>query len=124
MEISVLRLGELGTNCYIFRQEDSPKCGVVDPGDHGEQLAKWLKDKGLEPEAVLLTHRHFDHIMGIPGLRAAWPELPIYCHPADLGTGDTVTMFGQSYPTVRSFGNVTPWKEGDRITVALSLIHI
>ena len=27
-------------------------------------------------------------------------------------------MFGQSYPTVRSFGNVTPWKEGDRITVA------
>ena len=118
MEISVLRLGELGTNCYIFRQEDSPKCGIVDPGDHGEQLAKWLKDKGLEPEAVLLTHRHFDHIMGIPGLRAAWPELPIYCHPADLGTGDTVTMFGQSYPTVRSFGNVTPWKEGDRITVA------
>ena len=118
MEISVLRLGELGPNCYIFRQEDSPKCGVVDPGDHGEQLAKWLKDKGLEPEAVLLTHRHFDHIMGIPGLRAAWHELPIYCHPADLGTGDTVTMFGQSYPTVRSFGNVTPWKEGDRITVA------
>ena len=39
MEISVLRLGELGTNCYIFRQEDSPKCGIVDPGDHGEQTS-------------------------------------------------------------------------------------
>ena len=118
MEIRVLRLGELGTNCYVFRQEGSPKCGVLDPGGHGEQLANWLKDKGLEPEAVLLTHRHFDHIMGIPGLRAAWPGLPIYCHPADLGTGDTVTMFGQSYPTVRSFGNVTPYQEGDKLTVA------
>ena len=118
MEINVLPLGQLGTNCYIFHQKGSFKCGIVDPGDQGEQLAQWLKNRGLEPEAILLTHGHFDHILGIPGLRTAWPELPIYCHPADFGAGETTNLFGQRFPTVSSFGNITPYREGDRVTVA------
>lgn len=117
MEISVLRLGQIGANCYIFRQEGGAKCGVVDPGDQGEQVARWLKDQGLEPEAVLLTHGHFDHILGIPGLRGECPDLPVYCHPADLGEGGTTGIFGQRFPTVRSFGNITPYKERDVVNV-------
>ena len=118
MEISVLRLGQIGTNCYIFRREGGYKCGVVDPGDQGEQVARWLVDKGLEAEAVLLTHGHFDHILGIPGLREEWPDLPVYCHSADLGQGDATAAFGQTFPTVRSFGDITPYQEGDAIDVA------
>ena len=118
MEISVLHLGEIGTNCYIFREKDNVKCGIVDPGDLGEMVAAWLKGRKLEPEAVLLTHGHFDHILGIPGLRKEWPSLPVYCHPADLGEGDTAHIFGQSFPTVRSFGNIIPYREGDVVSVA------
>ena len=51
MEIGVLRLGQIGTNCYIFRREGGYRCGIVDPGDQGEQVARWLVDKGLEAEA-------------------------------------------------------------------------
>ena len=118
MEISVLQLGQIGTNCYIFREAGSKKCGIVDPGDQGEQVAEWLKRQQLEPEAVLLTHGHFDHILGIPGLRAEWRSLPIYCHPADIGEGESTRVFGQSFPTVASFGNVTPYKEGDVVKAA------
>lgn len=117
MEISVLRLGQIGTNCYIFRQDGGCRCGIVDPGDQGEQVARWLVDKGLEGSAVLLTHGHFDHILGIPGLREEWPDLPVYCHPADLGEGDTTSLFGQRFPTVRSFGNITTYQEGDVVEV-------
>ena len=117
MEISVLCLGQIGTNCYIFRREGGYKCGVVDPGDQGEQVARWLVDKGLEAEAVLLTHGHFDHILGIPGLREEWPDLPVYCHPADWGEGDAASLFGQRFPTVRSFGDITPYREGDTVEV-------
>ena len=111
MEISVLRLGQIGTNCYIFRQDGGYKCGVVDPGDQGGQVARWMVEKGLEAEAVL-------HILGIPGLREEWPDLPVYCHPADIGEGDTARIFGDSFPTVRSFGDVTPYREGDVVDVA------
>ena len=118
MEISVLRLGSIGTNCYIFRREGGTKCGVVDPGDQGEQVARWLVDKGLEAEAVLLTHGHFDHILGIPGLRGEWPDLPVYCHPADIGEGDTAQIFGDTFPTPRAFGDITPYREGDLVKIA------
>ena len=118
MEISVLRLGQIGTNCYIFRKEGGYQCGVVDPGDQGEQVARWLVEKGLEAEAVLLTHGHFDHILGIPGLREEWPDLPVYCHPADIGEGETTGLFGENFPTVRSFGDITLYKEGDVVNVA------
>ena len=118
MEISVLQLGPISTNCYIFRELGKPHCGVIDPGGQGRQLAAWLKERGLQPEAVLLTHGHFDHIMGIPALRDEWLELPVYCHPADFGEGDTVDMFGKHYPTVRSFGHITPYQEGDVVEVA------
>ena len=117
MEISVLRLGQIGTNCYIFHRDGGYKCGVVDPGDQGEQVAQWLVQKGLEAEAVLLTHGHFDHILGIPGLREEWPGLPVYCHPADFGEGETTGMFGERFPTVRSFGDITPYREGDVVDV-------
>ena len=118
MEIHVLRLGQIGTNCYIFWKEGSNKCGIVDPGDQGGQVAAWLMGRELEPEAVLLTHGHFDHILGIPGLRKVWPSLPVYCHPADMGEGETTGIFGERFPTVRSFGEITPYQEGDVIRVA------
>lgn len=118
MKVYVLHLGQIGTNCYIFHQDNNKKCGIVDPGDNGEQVVAWLMGRGLEPEAILLTHGHFDHILGIPGLRKQWPSLPVYCHPADIGKGDFIHMFGQSCPTVRSFGNITPYREGDAVNVA------
>ena len=118
MEVSVLRLGPIQTNCYIFRREGGHRCGIVDPGDQGEQVARWMVEKGLEAEAVLLTHGHFDHILGIPGLREEWPDLPVYCHPADMGDGETTGIFGERFPTVRSFGDITAYREGDVVTVA------
>ncbi len=118
MEIRVMRLGQVRTNCYIFRADDVQKCAVVDPGDSGERIAALLREQGLEPEAVLLTHGHFDHILGIPGLRSAWPDLPVWCHPADLGEGDATRIFGETFPTVRSFGNISTYDEGDTVHAA------
>ena len=73
MKIKVMPLGMIGTNCYIFWEEGDSHCGIVDPGDNGEQVAAYLQGQGLEPQAILLTHSHFDHILGIPGLRERWP---------------------------------------------------
>lgn len=63
-------VGAVGTNCYIVRKEGSDKCVVIDPGDSGRELAKYIKEEGLSVEDVLLTHGHFDHIMGVSGLVA------------------------------------------------------
>lgn len=63
-------VGGVGTNCYIVRKEESDRCVVIDPGDDGKQLAGVIKNSGLVLADILLTHGHFDHILGVSDLMA------------------------------------------------------
>lgn len=58
---------------------------IVDPGyfyqAEIDRLVRYLDTSGLIPVAVLQTHAHIDHIIGIPVVRKLWPELPVYMHP-------------------------------------------
>ena len=37
---------------------------IIDPGASANQLAEKVKEQGLKPVAILLTHGHFDHATG------------------------------------------------------------
>lgn len=114
MQIKVLRLGQVVTNCYLMADEAARQCVVIDPADHGEQIALAIQQEGWTPSEIWLTHSHFDHILGIPGLRQVWPELTVFCHPLDMEDHEpTTSMFGIEVPTVWSFGNLEPYEEGD-----------
>lgn len=118
MIIKALQVGQIGTNCYLLADEAAKVCAVVDPGDSGERIAQIIKGEGWTPVAVLLTHSHFDHILGIPGLRESWPALPVYCHPDDMATEQVEErIFGMTVPTVRAFGGLTAYHEGDTVEV-------
>ncbi len=65
MKIDVIEVGAFQVNCYIVKpDETSSKVLVVDPGDQGRKIVKFIKQKGYTPEAIILTHAHLDHIKG------------------------------------------------------------
>ena len=119
MEITVFQLGSLGTNCYIVREEKG--CAIIDPGDAGDALANWLDNAGLIPEAVLLTHGHYDHVGGVEALRSRYAGLPVYVHEADThltpdlsrglqwthhyNEGDTLTVGGVDFRVLHTPGH-------------------
>jgi hydroxyacylglutathione hydrolase len=71
-------LGPLQTNCYVV-WNDKNQCLVIDPGEEGEKIISFLKDKQLKPLAILLTHAHFDHIGAVDVLREKY-SIPLYVH--------------------------------------------
>ena len=56
-------LGMVETNCYFVYDEDTKEAVVVDPAKNG--IYGTLTANGIKPVAILLTHGHFDHIMGV-----------------------------------------------------------
>lgn len=69
IKISKITLGCYMTNCYFLYREGSKETIVVDPADKGERIYEGLTERGLEVKAILLTHGHFDHILGVKGLK-------------------------------------------------------
>ena len=97
MEITVLTLGGYMTNCYILRQEASSKCLIIDPGYEAGRILSVLQQKQLEPEAILLTHGHFDHVGAVQEL-AAETDCDVYIAEADLSLTPMITK-GKLYYT-------------------------
>ncbi|MCU5775028.1 ComEC family protein [Erwiniaceae bacterium BAC15a-03b] len=47
-------------------------------GDAGERIiAPWLRWQGIEPQQVIISHAHLDHIGGLASLQRAWPQLTV-----------------------------------------------
>lgn len=78
MEWYQIPLGPLQTNCYIITNE-SKQCLIIDPGSEGEKLKSFITNKGLNPQAIILTHAHFDHIGAVDDIRKEY-NISVYIH--------------------------------------------
>ncbi|MEO0512960.1 MAG: MBL fold metallo-hydrolase [Planctomycetota bacterium] len=86
--------GPYATNCYLLDAPDTAgrsRAWVVDAGFEPEAMlsliAAWQAEAGPdaagsppEPDALILTHAHIDHIAGVAAVKAAFPEVPIAIH--------------------------------------------
>jgi len=82
-KVHTLVVGRLQTNCYIL-QSDSAAL-VVDPGDEPERILRFLTDVSVEPNGIIATHTHFDHVLGVDSIRAKL-TIPFLIHHDDLST--------------------------------------
>ena len=55
-------VGPVQENCFIARPDGSNRAVIFDPGDEAERILAPVRELGLEVEAILLTHTHFDHV--------------------------------------------------------------
>lgn len=81
MDLSVIVTGVLEENCYVVYDEQQ-NCVVIDPGDDSETIIDFIVENELTPQAILLTHGHFDHIGAVVALKEKF-DLPVYIHRDD-----------------------------------------
>ena len=93
LRIKLFQVNPLGTNSLVL-WEDAARadagaplpCALVDPGyyrpDEEEMVLSFLRDNGLRPDAILLTHVHFDHTWGVASMARRF-ACPVYLSAAD-----------------------------------------
>ena len=65
-------------NSYVLFRPGAAECVIIDPGFEPAAIVSEVQQRGLVPQAILLTHGHSDHIAGNATLRGCWPGLPIW----------------------------------------------
>lgn len=117
MKIQVLQVGSIGTNCYILCDETAQVCAVVDPGAEAELILTAVERLGCTVDKILLTHGHYDHTGGVPGLVQALPAAEVYIHRADYETPHSRMFPLKTDLTAVGYDAVHFYGEGDHITV-------
>lgn len=82
----LLRLRVLFVNLYLCGTADSwvlIDAGLPRSADTIVRAAEESFGEGAHPEAILLTHGHFDHVGAFPALLEHW-DVPVYAHPEEL----------------------------------------
>lgn len=93
-------LGMLNTNAYVVRTHaGAPEAVVVDPADEADRLRRELDVAGSRCAAILVTHCHWDHLLGVADL-AEGTGAPVYMSAIEapvLESPDTVYA-GRAFP--------------------------
>lgn len=120
----IFTFNPLGTNCVVLWTDGQHACTVVDPGmssqDGMDQLQSFFQSHGLTPDAILLTHGHFDHFWGVAKLLAVY-DVPVYLHPLDIDTMNNVTGSAHatsSFSSLQHDFKTVDIADGDVITTA------
>jgi hydroxyacylglutathione hydrolase len=75
-----LSVGPLDPNCWIVADPATSDAIVIDPGDEPHRILDAVTD--LRVQHVVLTHAHWDHVLGVPMLQDALGISPML-HPDD-----------------------------------------
>ena len=119
MEVKVLQVGPIGTNCYILEDEKARAAAIIDPGDEAGRILQVIEDDGVDVKYILLTHGHYDHTTAVPQLHKALPQAEIYIHRADAnGAGS------QLFPLAGQIPDLKFYDEGDALTLGELTIQV
>jgi glyoxylase-like metal-dependent hydrolase (beta-lactamase superfamily II) len=119
IDVRSFAVGPIQENAYFLRRDPgAAKALLVDPGEESERLLGAAAELGIEVEAILITHCHFDHIGAVaPVARAT--GAPVYCPEIELGILADITKW-----TMPGFGPYESWQAertlagGERLALA------
>lgn len=83
MIVKTIVQGILDNNNHLLIDENSKEAVLFDCSGNSEELELILNQYNAKLKYVLITHGHFDHILGLKALHEKFSEVPIYAPKKD-----------------------------------------
>ncbi len=127
MKVTRITGGPLPTNCYLLTDDVTDKTAVIDPGFDNAELTGAVLAAGAENvTAILLTHGHFDHIMGVASIkRITHAKVYIYSDDMMFPTDNSLNLSSMMMPApTRTFTADAVLNDGDVIELGSLSIRV
>ena len=118
IKINTLITGPLGVNTYIVHDDSSNKSIIIDPAE-GLRIKNYLDDNNLVCTHILLTHGHFDHILGVAYLKRE-TGAKVLIHEADASalSSDKVSLAAFTGSSIEKCEADTLLHDGDELNLS------
>jgi glyoxylase-like metal-dependent hydrolase (beta-lactamase superfamily II) len=82
IRVKTIISGSLDVNCYIIYDSKNLNAAIIDPGEDGDRVILSIEKDGFNPEILINTHGHYDHISSDDKIRAKF-QIPLAIHKDD-----------------------------------------
>ncbi|MFO7323259.1 MAG: MBL fold metallo-hydrolase, partial [Chloroflexota bacterium] len=96
VDIRVLTLGPIETNCYLVGDTETGQAVVIDPVDDADQILATTREAGWTISLILATHAHFDHVLASKPLKQA-TGAPFIVHEDSIPLLKNVPQMGMMF---------------------------
>ena len=119
LDVRMFTVGPIQENAYIVRRAAGAKRAVmIDPGAEAERLLEAARALGVEIEAILITHCHFDHIGAVAEVARA-TGAPVYCPEIERGVlADVNSWTPPGFGPFESYEADQTVEGGERLSLA------
>ncbi|HEU0249423.1 MAG TPA: MBL fold metallo-hydrolase [Solirubrobacteraceae bacterium] len=119
LDVRCFSVGPIQENAYFVRSDaEATSALLIDPGEEPQRLLDAAEDLGVQVEAILITHCHFDHIGAVAPIARA-TGAPVYCPEIEVPVLADIMKW-----TMPGFGPFESWqaektvKGGERLELA------
>ena len=124
MKITQFTIGAIMTNCFVI--SDSNEAVLIDAAEYSEEISSYLLNNNLDLKMILLTHAHFDHMLGARKFSEKFRT------PVAVGEKDEYAMYDPELNGALLFGvsdfhpldSCMTLREGDQVQVGDTVITV
>ncbi|MCA6070102.1 MAG: MBL fold metallo-hydrolase [Endomicrobium sp.] len=83
IKIKKILSGSLDENCYVVYDSETLHAAIIDPGEDGDKVILEIEKDRFNPEILINTHGHFDHILSDDKIRSKF-KIQLAIHENDV----------------------------------------